>query len=95
MSTSPPDGDYAVPYAGVHEQLSGHGLPMGQPIYYNTLSQGYYGNQGQFRGRGGGRYKGQEYAKPKNFNKEEDQSPSLLLRVTLLTCLDLGTLHQM
>ena len=57
MSTSPPDGDYAVPYAGAHEQLSGHGLPMGQPIYYNTLSQGYYGNQGQFRGRGGGRYK--------------------------------------
>ena len=57
MSTSPPGGDYAVPYAGAPEQLSGQGHPMGQPIYYNTLSQGYYSNQGQYRGRGGGRYK--------------------------------------
>jgi len=77
MSSSPPShlhgGDYAVPYGGGPEQGGGHhGHPF-QPMYYSG-QQGYYGHQAQYRGRGGGRHKGQEYAKPKNFNKEENSS---------------------
>lgn len=82
MSSSPPNqhsgSDYAVPYVGTPEHLGGHPLI---PFYYNNNAQGhgqgyYGGHQGHYRGRGGGggRYKGQEYAKPKNFNKEENSS---------------------